>query len=204
MQPKGLSLDYMANYYDRLTPAEKSKMRKKQIEYLDLQKGERVLDVGCGTGPLAILAKMAVGDKGEVCGIDIAKKMIAVSTRKAEGYGLKIDFQTTSVDELPWPDAHFDAVFASLMFHHLPVEIKKSGLIEIARVLKKNGRLLLSDFCTPTLLSAPFMYMLFFWMKSTRYQLLGKLPKLIAECGFKNIQLVKSGFFIKNYIIRKQ
>ena len=200
---KGLSLDHMASYYDIMTPAETSRMRKRQISYLNLKPGEKVLDVGCGTGSLTVLAKMGVGEKAEVCGIDIAPKMLKAAQQKAERYKLSVDFMQTSIDELPWLDEHFDVIISSLMFHHLPLPVKKSGLKELHRVLKKDGRFLLSDFCTPTLLSAPFMAIMFLWMAPTRYQFLGKLPALIKECGFSKIELVKTGFFIKHYVLRK-
>ena len=58
-QEKGISLDYMSGYYDALTPAERSRIRRRQIEMAGLRAGEKVLEVGCGTGVLSILAKLA-------------------------------------------------------------------------------------------------------------------------------------------------
>jgi len=89
------------------------------------------------------------------------------------------------------------------MFHHLPVSIKKEGLKEIHRVMKGNGRFFLADFCTPSVPAAPLMYLLLIWPSAARFQLLGRLPGLIADAGFKDVGLVKKGLFLKYFIIRK-
>jgi ubiquinone/menaquinone biosynthesis C-methylase UbiE len=200
---KGISLDYASTYYDIITPAEKSQFRRKQIGLINLREGERVLEVGCGTGTLSVLAKLAVGETGAVEGIDIAPKMIAKARKKAEKAFLEINFQVASIDRLPYPDTHFDVVMSSMMLHHLPVEIKKSGLREVRRVLKKEGRFFLSDFCSPHGITVPLMYLMLIWTSSTRYQLFGKLPGLVKEAGFRHVNLEKKGFFLEYYMITK-
>lgn len=203
MKSKGISLNPMAGCYDMLTPAEKSRLRQKQIELAGIKEGDTVLEVGCGTGVMSLLARLKTGNTGKVHGVDIAEKMIIKARKKAEKYGLDIDFKVASIDSLPFPDNHFDVVIASLMFHHLPVRIKERGLKEIYRVLKNNGRFLLSDFSSPSIVAAPLMFLLLFWLDSTRYQLLGKLPGLIRKAGFTNIRIAKKGAFIKHYLIKK-
>ena len=202
-QPKGISLDILSDYYDYLTFTEKSKFRRNQIGLMDIRKGEKVLEVGCGTGALSLLSKIAVGEFGEVEGIDIAPKMIANAQQKARKANLKINFKIASVNELPYPDNYFDLVISSLMFHHLPVEVKKEGLEEIYRVLKEEGRFFLCDFGSPHILTIPLMYLMLIWISSTRYQLLGKLPELIRECKFKTVELRKKGAFLEYYLITK-
>ena len=137
-ETKGVSLDYLSDYYDLLTPAERSRTRRKQIDLIGLEEGERVLEVGCGTGVLSFLSKLAVGEAGEVAGIDIAPKMVARAKEKASKAGLEIAFEVASVDDLPHPDGYFDVVISSLMFHHLPLDIKRKGLGEIRRVLGRD------------------------------------------------------------------
>ncbi len=202
-QRKGISLDILSDYYDLLTFTEKSKFRRNQIGLMDIRKGEKVLEVGCGTGALSILSKIAVGESGEVEGIDIAPKMISNAQQKARKANLKINFKIASVNELPYPDNYFDLVISSMMFHHLPVKLKKEGLEQIYRVLKEEGRFFLCDFCSPHILTIPIMYLMLIWISSTRYQLLGKLPELIRECKFKTIELRKKGAFLEYYLITK-
>ena len=200
---KGISLDAYSNYYDLMAPAEKSGFRKKQLGLIPVRNGEKVLDVGCGTGAMTILAKRAVGDEGEVEGIDIAPKMIQKARKKASALNLHIGFTVASIDELPFPDEYFDLIISSMMFHHLPVNIKRSGLKECYRVLRDEGRLFLSDFCSPPFLTAPIMALMFLWRKSTRFQLFGRLPGLMKTSGYRDITLLKKGIFLKHYLISK-
>jgi ubiquinone/menaquinone biosynthesis C-methylase UbiE len=200
---RGLSLEGLARYYDLVTPAERSRFRRKLLELSGIRPGERVLDVGCGTGSLSILTRIAVGDTGEVAGIDIAADMISTARRKAERAGLDIDFRVASVDKLPYPEGFFDVVTSTMMFHHLPVEIKAKGLRGIHRVLKADGRFFICDFLQPSPLAMPLMFLLFVWMPSIRYQLLGKLPNLIRECGFTAPELLRRGVFLTCYSATK-
>ena len=202
-EPEGISLNLLSGFYDYLTFTEKSKFRKNQIKLIDIRKGEKVLEVGCGTGALSILAKKAVGESGEVDGIDIAPKMIATAQQKARKSNLKINFRIAPINELPYPDNTFDLIISSLMFHHLPVKVKKEGLEEIHRVLKKEGRLFLCDFGFPRILTLPLMYLILIWISSTRYQLFGRLPRLINECKFNHVELRKKGLFLEYYLIKK-
>jgi demethylmenaquinone methyltransferase/2-methoxy-6-polyprenyl-1,4-benzoquinol methylase/phosphoethanolamine N-methyltransferase len=107
--------------------------------------GERVLDVGCGPGSLALLAKERVGPEGEVCGIDAGAEMIRLAREKARKAGADIQFEVGLIEEIPFPDGTFDVVLSTLMLHHLPDDLKRRGFREIARVLKPAGRLLAAD-----------------------------------------------------------
>jgi ubiquinone/menaquinone biosynthesis C-methylase UbiE len=138
-----------------------------------------------------------------VAGIDIAPKMIARAKGKARRANLDIAFELASIDELPYPDRHFDVVISSMMFHHLPLETKRRGLGEIRRVLEDDGRFFLCDFCSPHPLAIIPMVLLLVWTPHTRYQLLGKLPGLIRESGFDSVRLLRKGLFLESYLIEK-
>ncbi len=114
-----------------------------------LQSGETVLDVGCGTGTLALVAKKRVGKTGRVCGIDPSVPLLAGARRKAARAGLPIDFQPGGIEQIPFSDQSFDVVLSTFMIHHLPDNLKRQGLSEIARVLKAGGCLLVVDFKRP-------------------------------------------------------
>ena len=120
-------------------------LRQTTADLAQLQGGETVLDVGCGTGTLALIAKQRVGATGRVSGIDPSVQMIARARRKAAGRGLALDFQVGVIEQLAFPDQSFDVVLSSFMMHQLPDDLKRQGLAEIARVLKPGGRLLIVD-----------------------------------------------------------
>lgn len=119
------------------------------IDLARLQVGETVLDVGCGTGTLALVAKERVGATGRVAGIDPAAPLLAGARRKAARRGLPIDFQLGGIEQIAFPDQSFDVVLSTFMTHHLPDDVKRQGLMEVARVLKPGGRLLVVDFKRP-------------------------------------------------------
>lgn len=143
----GWSHDLMAWFIDIfLFRGQWRKLRQRTITLARIQPGEQVLDVGCGTGTLALEVKPRVGATGRVAGIDPGTRQIARARSKATRRHLPIDFQIGVIEQLPFPDQTFDVVFSTLMMHHLPAGLKRQGLGEIARVLKPGGRLIIADF----------------------------------------------------------
>jgi enediyne biosynthesis protein CalE5 len=105
-----------------------------------LAPGQRVLDLGSGTGHPAISAAQRIGPSGQVTCVDIAEEMLEVAQRKAEKLGLKqVDFRRSDIASLSFETGHFDAVTSRfcLMFHP---ELDRT-LQEVYRVLKPGGRL---------------------------------------------------------------
>jgi len=111
-----------------------------------MQPGDAVLDVGCGTGTLAMEVARRVGRAGRVAGVDPGTEQIARARAKAARRHVPIEFQIGVIEQLPFPDQTFDVVLSTLMMHHLPASLKRQGLAEIARVLKPGGRLVIADF----------------------------------------------------------
>ena len=142
-----------APYYDLAvnitTLGQARRLRKMTVDQALIKPGDSVLDVGCGTGEVTLLAKRRAKD-GKVYGIDPSPEMIAVARKKAARKKLEIDFRVGVIETLPFPDASMDAVTSSLMMHHLPEDLKVRGLAEVFRVLKPGGRLLITDFMRPT------------------------------------------------------
>jgi len=120
--------------------------RERILGLAGLAPGESVLDVGCGTGTLALAAKCQVGPRGMVAGIDASPEMIARADKKARKARIDVAFGNAPAQALPFPDAQFDAVLATIMFHHLPQTSRRQCAGEMRRVVKPGGRVLAVDF----------------------------------------------------------
>jgi len=194
-----------AAFYDglvnALTLGHAGMLRNLTVDRALIKSGEKVLDVGCGTGGVTIPAKQRVGKTGEAAGIDPAPEMIAVARKKAERANLEIDFRVGVIESLPYPDATFDAVTSSLMMHHLPHELQVSGLAEIYRVLKPGGRLLIADMMR---LSASLHDRLFalLTLHGGRAQRFGiqDLPEMIRAAGFDEVRQLDESFLTIGFV----
>jgi ubiquinone/menaquinone biosynthesis C-methylase UbiE len=129
-----------------LTRGRERRFRRQLLEPAHLRRGETVLDVGCGTGTLAILAKQQVGQTGSVTGVDASKPMIKRARKKATRAGEEVTFLAELAEALPFADATFDVVLSTVMLHHLPKRTRRAGVREMRRVVKPGGRVLLVDF----------------------------------------------------------
>jgi ubiquinone/menaquinone biosynthesis C-methylase UbiE len=178
-----------APYYDfvtnLMTLGHARRLRRLTVDNALIKPGDNVLDVGCGTGEVSLLAKTR-SKAGKVYGIDPAPEMIAVARKKAARKKLDIDFRVGVIESLPFPDSSIDVVTSSLMMHHLPEDLKVRGLAEIYRVLKPGGRLLVADFMRPT---GSFLNHIF--IAFTRHRGLKSgiedIQKLLKAAGFGQI-----------------
>lgn len=179
-----------ARHYDLLSkilmPGRLRKFRQQIIQQAAIPAGAAVLDVGCGTGSLAILAKAQAGEAGKVYGIDASPQMIAVAQEKAVQEKSAVDFQVGVIEALAFPDGTFDVVLSSLMFHHLPSDLKQSGLTEIYRVLKPGGRLLVVDLAQPTTLAQRMSLMMLIHQGLASD--VHDLVPLMQEIGYVNLR----------------
>jgi 2-polyprenyl-3-methyl-5-hydroxy-6-metoxy-1,4-benzoquinol methylase len=120
--------------------------REKVLKLGRVACGESVLDVGCGTGTLAIAAKRRVGSAGTVHGLDASVEMLARAEKKAKKAGVEVFFKNGVAEAIPFPDAQFNVVLSTVMLHHLPQKARRWCANEIRRVLKPDGRVLVVDF----------------------------------------------------------
>jgi ubiquinone/menaquinone biosynthesis C-methylase UbiE len=123
--------------------------REKALDLARLKPGEAVLDIGCGTGTLAIAAKRRVGPAGKVCGLDASPEMLARAQRKASKANADVILKYAVVEAMPFPDGQFDAVLSTVMLHHLGRKARQQCVHEVRRVLKPGGRVLAVDFARP-------------------------------------------------------
>jgi ubiquinone/menaquinone biosynthesis C-methylase UbiE len=153
------------------------------VDQADIRAGQKVLEIGCGTGNLAILAKR-LHPRTEVVGLDPDPKALARARRKAGRRGLPVQLDRGFAQELPYPDASFDRVLSAFMLHHLGVDEKEKALREVRRVLKPGGSLHLLDFGGAKARSDGFMACLSHRNERLRDNFGDRVPTLMREGGF--------------------
>ncbi len=168
-------------------------MREMTLNLAGIAPGEKILDVGCGTGTLTIATKARAGTNGEVHGIDAAPEMIEVARRKATEQEADIDFRVGLIEDIPFPDDEFDLVLSSFMLHHLPSELKCSGFIEIHRVLKPGGCFLAVD------LEFPIPRLFDFGREMAQSNLQALAPAL-EEAGFTDVESGKTQYRVVTFL----
>jgi ubiquinone/menaquinone biosynthesis C-methylase UbiE len=151
----GRTLDHAALLYDYLAPlmllGSEGRLNRNVLAALDLQPGQQVLDVGCGTGSLTrMIATHPSGQPGlEVIGIDAAARMIDVAKKRAR-HTPNVTFDIVMAESLPYAPHSFDRAVSSLFFHHVDHAAKLASINEMARVLKPGGKALVLDVDIPT------------------------------------------------------
>lgn len=170
----------------RTTTREKE-FKTRLLRQARLTPGQRVLDLGCGTGTLAIEAKLAQPG-AEVVGLDGDSEILERARAKADAAGVEVQFDEGFSADLSYEDDFFDVVLATLFFHHLTSNDKQATVREIARVLRPGGELHLADWGKP---SDPLMTILFWQIRvfdgfeQTRVNVAGELPAIFAQGGLE-------------------
>lgn len=167
------------------------KLRQKTVDLAAIKAGDSVLDVGCGTGSLTLVAQVRAGSAGKVYGIDASPEMIDVARSKAAGSD--VDFRVNVIEALPFTDNTFDVVLSSLMMHHLPDDLKLQGMKEIYRVLKPGGHVFIVDAKRPTTRVSRIL------LRLTAHHAINTgvqdLPVMLEAAGFADVETGNIGGF---------
>jgi len=186
---RGLRVDGRVHLVDAmenlLSAGRRQAIVRATLDAADPRPGERLIDVGCGTGELAMMAARIVSARpgaGEAIGIDATPGMIEIARRRARQAGSAARFELGVAEALPLADGVAQAVTSSFFFHHLPTEVKREAMREMWRVLAPGGRLVITDYgwargLVGLVASLP---MRFNFHEYVRGQLNGELERIIA------------------------
>lgn len=198
----GITLEHGQRYdafVDAFFFGRRSAVYGRLAELSGARAGDRVLDVGCGTGYFARrLARVVapggggggVGARqqarqGSVIGIDASAGMLEQARRSTESAAC--EYVVGAAERLEFEDGSFDVVTSSLMLHHLPTELRGQALSEMRRVLRPGGQLLIGEFRPPrTRLGRALIASA--TGPAMREDMRSKLPGLIRDAGFAEVR----------------
>ena len=161
----------------------------------DLKNGETVLDLGAGTGIDVFLAANKVGSKGHVIGIDMTEEMIKRANKTAKKHRYKnVEFKLGEIENLPLEDNSVDVIISNCVINLSPDKLRTYQ--EAYRVLKPNGRILISDLVTEGELPEDIRKNFEAWAGC----IAGALEKkeylsTIKKAGFRDVKIISQNTF---------
>ncbi|GGO84799.1 hypothetical protein GCM10011584_03240 [Nocardioides phosphati] len=164
--------------------------RPRIVELVAERRPRSVLDVGCGTGTLAIALASRLGH-GVVSGVDLDPAILDLA--RAKPGAADVGWQVGSAATLPYADGSLDVVVCTLVLHHLPLEAKADALREMRRVLRPGGLLVIGDWGRPhdPLMRAAFVpVQLLDGVSNTQGNVEGRVPGLMESAGFTDVMRV--------------
>jgi ubiquinone/menaquinone biosynthesis C-methylase UbiE len=156
------------------------------IEQAEFRGGHRVLDLGCGTGTLAVMIKRSRPGV-EVVGLDADAKVLELARAKAAKAGVELLLDQGMAYQLPYPNDSFDRVLTSVMLHHLSTDDKRRTFAEVLRVLRPGGGLHVVDFGPPRTLYTRLVALVAARSEEIAANVQGRLPEMFREAGFEDV-----------------
>jgi len=185
-----LGADWLTPLYDAVAFVTGERFFKARlVRSAHIEAGHRVLDLGCGTGTLALMIKQAC-PQATVVGLDVDDRILSIARRKIERAGLEVQLEKGSATAPPFQPASFDRVLSTLVLHHLTTPQKRDALAAARRLLRPGGELHIADWGKPHNLLmqvASLSFRLVDGSETTTVNLSGQLPALVAEAGFAGV-----------------
>jgi ubiquinone/menaquinone biosynthesis C-methylase UbiE len=196
----GMSRNWLLPLYDPLTHLLGiRRVHRRLLDQAGVRPGQRVLEIGCGTGNLLLAAKRSQ-PAATVVGVDPDLTALARASRKARRRRLAVQLDRGYADELPYADDSVDVVLSSFMLHHVPADRREPAMREVRRVLRPGRALHLVDIDAE---AAPADG----WIarRAHRHQLSqenadGGIPDLLRRAGF--IDVNENGSDVRRHVGR--
>jgi ubiquinone/menaquinone biosynthesis C-methylase UbiE len=143
-----MTLDSVQKEYARLAPDYDRRWSfyieatlQATLSHLEIRSGDRVLDLGCGTGTL-IQHLLEIAPEAEIVGLDSSAEMLKIAKQKLPA---SVQLQMSSAESIPFPSNGFDILVSTSALHYF--RNPDRAIEEMQRVLKPSGRLILTDWC---------------------------------------------------------
>ena len=164
------------------------------VSQANIERGQCVLDIGCGTGTLIVRLKQQY-PAVQVVGLDPDAKALRRARKKAGRAGVSVQLDHGFADELPYRERSFDRVFSSFMFHHLDEHEREKTSREVLRVLRPGGSFHLLDFVVDYADGAAhgFFERLIGGHALMKTNTNERLLQLIRRAGFTHVTRIKEG-----------
>lgn len=187
-----LGFRFLTPLYDHVLAllTRETELKGRLVRQARIEPGMKVLDLGCGTGTLALLVKRAVPD-ARVIGLDVDPQVLAIARRKAETAGLSIEWMQGTAETAPVTPGFLDRVLSTLVLHHLTPAEKHASLAAARRWLAPRGELHVADFGPPQdalMRLASRVVLLADGAGRVRDNLEGRLPERMREAGFAEVR----------------
>lgn len=158
------------------------------VNQVNPQHGDRILDLGCGTGTLTMMIQRQQPEAGLI-GFDGDEKVLEIARQKSQQGGfIKILWEKGLAFNLPYPGDSFDLVVSCLVIHHLILSDKRRTFNEVFRILKPEGSFHIADFGLAHNGIMKIISVIMSKFEHTVENFNGQIPLLLEEAGFENVE----------------
>lgn len=196
----------VVRYYDTLwrvlTLGRTERVHGATLDLVGFRPNQALLDIGCGTGELILLADKRSLGSSRLVGLDVEPGMLAQARKKARAANSSAEFTKAGMEDIPYPDDSFDMVTSSLMLHHVPKDVHAQGFGEVLRVLRPGGKFIVAD----VNIAHRSIVATLHWgrQKLAENPLQQTLSKQLQEVGFNIIEQGRHGYKALSYVIAEK